>query len=184
MTLDRARSTWISMKSRLLIYGLFFAGIVFLIHHNILLKHGEQQFAYLAQSFLTGHLYFVTFAPYWDDTSFYAGEHYWPLGPLPAVILMPWVFLFGLHVQQGLGMQQGYFLLTINILSLFILYRISLKITNSRNTSLWLTFAYVFSTAYLFIALNPWSWYFAQAVATLFLLLALHEFLYQRRPWL
>ena len=31
---------------------------------------------------------------------------------------------------------------------------------------------------------NPWSWYFAQAVATLFLLLALHEFLYQRRPWL
>ena len=51
------------MKSRLLIYGLFLAGIVFLIHHNILLKHGEQQFAYLAQSFLTGHLYFVTFAP-------------------------------------------------------------------------------------------------------------------------
>ena len=184
MTLDRARSTWISMKSRLLIYGLFLAGIVFLIHHNILLKHGEQQFAYLAQSFLTGHLYFVTFAPYWDDTSFYGGQHYWPLGPLPAVLLMPWVFLFGLHVQQGLGLQQGYFLLAINVLSLFILYRISLKITNSRNTSLWLTFAYVFSTAYLFIALNPWSWYFAQAVATLFLLLALHEFLYQRRPWL
>jgi hypothetical protein len=184
MTLSQARSTWISMKSRLLIYGLFLAGIVFLIHHNILLKHGEQQFAYLAQSFLTGHLYFVTFAPYWDDTSFYAGEHYWPLGPLPAVILMPSVFLFGLRVHQGLGVQQGHFLLAINVVTLFILYRISLKITNSRNTSLWLTFAYVFSTAYLFIALNPWSWYFAQAVAALCLLLALHEFLYRKRPWL
>jgi hypothetical protein len=184
MTLDRARSIWITTKSRLLIYGLFLAGIVFLIHHNILLKHGEQQFAYLGQSFLTGHLYFVTFAPYWDDTSFYAGEHYWPLGPLPAVLLMPSVFLFGLRVHQGFGVQQGYFLLVINVLSLFILYRISLKITNSRNTSLWLTFAYVFSTAYLFIALNPWSWYFAQAVAAFCLLLALHEFLYQKRPWL
>jgi hypothetical protein len=52
--LARAPSIWISTKSRLLIYGLFLAGIAFLIHHNILLKHGEQQFAYLAQSFLTG----------------------------------------------------------------------------------------------------------------------------------
>src|SRR2546430_418995 len=38
--LARAPSMWVSMKSRLIIYALFLAGIVFLIHHNILLKHG------------------------------------------------------------------------------------------------------------------------------------------------
>lgn len=171
------------MKNRLLIYGLFLAGIVFLIHHNIVVRSGEQQFTYLAGSFLTGHLYFLRGLPFWDDTSLYAGHHYWPLGPLPAVLLMPSIILFGMRVHQGIGVQQGHLLLLINVLTLFILYRIALKVTNNRIASFWLTFAYVFSTAYLYIALNPWSWYLAQAVATLFLLLALHEFLYQRRPW-
>src|SRR5881296_3823134 len=152
MTFAEARSMWISTKSRLLIYGLFLAGIVFLIHNDIGHAYGEQQFVYLAQSFLMGHLHFVRAPPFLDDTSFYAGEHYWALGPLPAVLLMPAVVLFGLRMQYGLGTHQGYFLLVINLFNLFILYRISLKITNSRNTSLWLTFGYVFSTAYLYIA--------------------------------
>ena len=109
MSLARARSMWIGMKNRLLIYGLFLAGIVFLIHHNVVLRSGEQQFTFLAGSFLTGHLYFLKGLPFWDDTSFYAGEHYWPLGPLPAVLLIPSVFLFGLRVHQGFGVQQGHF---------------------------------------------------------------------------
>jgi hypothetical protein len=183
MTSAVARSVWIKMKSRWLFYGLFVAGIILLIQNDVVVRSGEQQFVYLAQSFLRGHLYFVEApsdlddASVWDDTSVYAGEHYWALGPLPAVLLMP-------AVAAGWKVPQGYVLFVLNLLNLFILYRIALKITNSPSTSLWLSFAYIFSTAYLYIALTPWSWYFAQAVATLFLLLALHEFFYRKRAWL
>jgi hypothetical protein len=84
----------------------------------------------------------------------------------------------------GWAMQQGYLLFVANALNLYLLYRIASRITTSHRSSLWLSFAYIFSTAYLYIGLRPWSWYFAQALATLFLLLSLDEFFHKRRHWL
>jgi hypothetical protein len=143
-----------------------------------LIPYGEQQFVYLARSFLDGHLYFTSFPGRWDDASYYAGHYYWPLGPLPAVIVLPFVAAFGLAVQQG------YLLCVLNLLNLILLYGIALKITGDSGRSGWLSFSYIFGTSYLFIALIPWSWYFAQAVATSLLLLALYEFFSRRRWWL
>src|SRR5580700_3478290 len=52
--------------------------------------HTEQQFAFLARSFLHGDLAFQQDpGESWADTSPHDGHYYWPLGPLPAVILMP-----------------------------------------------------------------------------------------------
>jgi hypothetical protein len=134
-----------------------------------------QQFVYLAQSFLDGRLYLPAIPEGWRDTSYYLGHHYWPLGPLPAIILMPFVALFGMAVRQG------YLLLIFNLLDMFLLYRIARRITRNHVSSLWLSVAYIFGTAYLTIAIVPWSWFFAQAVATSFLLLGLHEYFYARR---
>jgi hypothetical protein len=126
---------------------------------------------------LDGHLYFTTIPEGWGDTSYYLGHHYWPLGPLPALILMPFVAVF------GMAMKQGHLLFAFNTLNLFLLYKIARTITQNHVYALWLSIAYVFGTAYLAIALVPWSWFFAQAIATTFLLLALYEFFYERR-WL
>jgi hypothetical protein len=155
-------------------YLLLLTGVVILVRYN-LMPAGEQQFVYLARSFLDGHLYFTSSLARWDDASYYVGHYYWPLGPIPAVIVLPFVAVFGSAVRQG------YFLCVLNLLNLVLLYGIALKITRNSGTSWWLSFAYIFGTSYLFIALIPWSWYLAQAVATFFLLLALYEFFSQRR---
>jgi hypothetical protein len=158
-------------------YYLVAAGISLLIRQSFI-STGAQYVVFLARSFLDGHLYFTVMPGTWDDTSFFLGHYYWPLGPLSAIILMPFVAIFGLNVQLG------YPLLLFNLLNLFLLYKIAHKITGNHENSLWLSFAYIFSTAYLFIALYAFSWYFAQAVATSFLLLALFEYYHQKRWWL
>jgi hypothetical protein len=149
-----------------------------LLIQNDLTVPAQQEFVSLAKSFLEGHLYLTASSSLWYDTAYYHGHYYWPLGPLPAIILLPFVAFFGLAVRQE------YFLVFCNLINLFLLYNIGQRITQNQASSLWLSFAYVFSTEYLNIACVPWSSYFAQAVATTFLLLALYEFLHGTRWWL
>jgi hypothetical protein len=162
------------LPSTLPLYALLFTVIFIAIRYDVPVAP-YQQFVYLAQSFMDGHLYLPAIPEGWRDTSYYLGHHYWAEGPLPAILLMPFVALFGMAVRQG------YLLLIFNILDLFLLYRIARRITQNHVSSLWLSIAYLFGTSYLFIALVPWSWFFAQAVATSFLLLGLHEYFYARR---
>jgi hypothetical protein len=156
---------------------LLLIGIVVLWNNNVTIA-GEQHFVYLARSFLDGQLFFTHQPGYWGDTSLFNGHYYWPLGPLPAIIMMPFVAVL------GLAMQQGYLLLVFNLFNLFLLYKIAHIITKRADISLWLSVAYVFSTAYLYVALKAWSWYFAQVIATSFVLLAIHEYFYKKRWWL
>ena len=66
----------------------------------------EQQFAFLAQSFLHGNLAFLEQpGASWADTTPHNGSYYWPLGPLPAVALMPCELLAAL---SGVIFYQGY----------------------------------------------------------------------------
>ncbi len=159
------------------IYVLIAAGIIIIGRHNFSISR-YQQFVYLAKSFLDGHLYFTSVPEGWGDTSYYLGHHYWPLGPLPAIILIPLVAVFGMTVRQG------YLLFMFNMLNLFLLHKIARKITQNHVSALWLCTAYVFGTSYFSIALVPWSWYFGQVIANSFLLLALYEFFYERKWWL
>jgi hypothetical protein len=159
------------------LYVLIVVCTFLLIQHDLRIA-AEQEFVYLAKSFLEGHLYFTASPGVWDDTSYYHGHYYWPLGPLPAIILLPFVALFGPAVRQG------YFLSLFNLINLLLVQKIGRKITQNRISSLWLSFAYVFSTEYLNVARGPWSSYFAQVVATSFILLALYEFFHRKRWWL
>jgi hypothetical protein len=161
------------------VHPLLILSLVIFIQQNLIFAPSESQhFLYLAKSFLEGHSYFTVFPGRWDDTAYYLGRHYWPLGPFPAVVLMPFVWLF------GWAMRQAYLLFFLNLLNLFLLYGIARKITGKVGSSWWLSFAYVFSTAYIYVAIVPLSWYFAQVIATCCLLLALREYLYDRRWWL
>jgi uncharacterized membrane protein (UPF0136 family) len=161
------------------LHPLMILSLVILVQQNLILAPSRsEQFLYLAKSFLDGHLYFTVFPGCWDDTAYYLGHHYWPLGPFPAVILMPFVWLF------GWTMRQAYLQFMLNLLNLFLLYKIGRRITKNSESSWWLAFAYLFSTAYIFVALVPLPSYFAHVVATSCLLLALHEYLHGRRWWL
>ena len=156
--------------------ALLVLGLVALLKADFA-PRAEQHFVFLARSFLEGRLYFTEAPGTWADTSPYEGRYYWPLGPLPAILLMPFVWIGGASVQQGP------LLFAFNAINIYLLLRIAKRITGNDETALWLAFAYVFATNYLYVGLVAWSWYFAQAMATTFTLWALCEFLGQRRWW-
>ena len=134
----------------------------------------EQQFIFLAKSFLQHKLYFTSIPGYWGDTAFFNGQHFWPLGPLPAFLDMPFVLFIN-------NFQQHTLVIILNMINLLLLFLIAKKIIGRTTDSLWLAGAYVFSSAYLYIALKPWSWYYSQVLVTTLILLALLEFFNKRR---
>ena len=82
-------------------------GALFLIAQttNLIFPAKFQQYRYLAESLLAGRFDFLEITgESWSDSAAYRGAHYWPLGPLPAVVMAPMVWLwrsFGQTFQQG-----------------------------------------------------------------------------------
>lgn len=166
-------------KSQLSLYLLFvslLAGFICIFVFNFSLW-GEDQFIYLAKSFLEGKLYFTTSAGKINDTSFYHGHYFWPQGPFPAVLLLPFVAVL------GLSMHQGYLQFFLTLFNFFLLYKISFRITGNVATALWISFGFIFGSVYFAVALIPWSSYFAHIITTALLFSSLLEFLGRRR-WL
>ena len=163
----------------LLLALVAFAGVTVFLNLRL---HSEQQFAFLARSFLHGDLAFQE-APggIWDDTSPHAGRYYWPLGPLPAVVLMPFEFL-----ASGLGIffQQGYLQPLLVFAVLAIVYRIARITGYEAKDSAYLAFGFTFATAFLGVAMWPWSWYFSQVITCLLVFATIEETIGKRRPWM
>ncbi len=159
------------------IITLFIPAITLLFFYNFFTFHQQEQFVNLAYSFLQGKFYFLYSPPHWGDATYYSGKYYWPLGPFPAVLLMPFVYIFGIH------MQQGYLAFFLSILNAYFLFRIANKVHKDFIFSLTISFAILFATAYIGIALTSQSWYYAQVVNFTLTLLALEAFFYQR-SWL
>lgn len=153
-------------------------GCLLFVYYNLLSKSQELQFEYLAQSFLQGKLYLGIDNGTWLDASYYKGYAYWPQGLFPAILLTPVVILFNNVIHQN---HVQFFL---NFLNIFLLYKIALKVTRDRITSVWLSLGYIFASAYIVVGFYSWSWWFAQVVATTALLLALYEYFYRQRWFL
>lgn len=137
-----------------------------------------QHFVHLAQSFLTGHLYLIDLPEGVGDTVAFGGHFYWPLGPFPAVMLMPLAWtanLLGVSLYQGVPQS----LLIFGIVLLVRGTARSLGYTPYEST-LW-AFAFTFGTMFLGVGFLAESWYFAQVVATFLIWWALHEYQGRRR---
>lgn len=170
----------ISDRPPLLLF-LFAIGFYIIVHLNLIVGWREQHFVHLAFSFLQGKLYFITQPrswPEWSDTSLFAGHYFWPQGPFPAFLLLPFVAVFGTSFSQG------YVAPILHLLNTLLLYKIAKIITKNSGRAVWLSFAYIFSSAYLYIAFVPMSWFFSQTVVTSLLLYAIYEYLNKRRWWL
>jgi hypothetical protein len=129
----------------------------------------------LAESFLAGRLDFHS-EPVsgWGDTSRYLGRYYWPIGALPAVLAIPFIYL-GIYTQ-------GRFSLAASLIIAYLCVKLARKFNYSFEDSLWFALAFCFATSFVGVAILPVGSYLAQVVAVLFLFLALCELEGSRRP--
>jgi hypothetical protein len=141
----------------------------------------DQQFSYLAESFLQGKTYFLAPPASGYDTVFFQGKYYWPLGPFPAVLLLPFVLVFR---SFGLFFFQSYLHVFLVLGVFYLFFKIARRVGYSADDAGFLAFAFCFASAFLGIAIYSGSWYFAQVVAVFLVTLALLEYLGKKRFWI
>lgn len=141
----------------------------------------EQQFSNLAKSFLEGKTYFLEMPGSWNDTVFFKGKFYWPLGPFPSILLMPFVYIFSLF---GSFFFMGYLQFFLVFGNFIVIYKISRIIRYSSSDSVYLALAFSCASAFIGVAAWPWSWTFAQVVTVFLIFLSLLEYSTKKRYWL
>jgi hypothetical protein len=157
---------------------LFLFGLVICFN---LATSENQQFSYLAESFLQGKSYFLSLPNFGHDSVLFNGKYYWPLGPFPALLLLPFVFVFRLF---NVFFFQGYLQVFLFAGVFYSFLMIARRLGYSRDDAGFLALAFCFASVFLGVGMYAVSWGFAQVVAVLLLALALLEYLGSRRLWL
>ena len=165
--------------ARILIWSLFFAVLVSPVIWENIHNVSNQHFIYLADAFLNARTYidpmFIKDIPL--DYTFYKGHYFWPEAPFVAILLIPFVFLFGTSFLQA------YIHGIVAIIVFGLLYTLSRHFRFGKEDSLYLASGFVFGSVYYGVIMLPWSYYLAQSLALLFLLLAILNY-YKKRNWL
>lgn len=142
---------------------------------------GEQQFAFLTTAFLHGKLHFLENPGSWTDCVVHEGKYYWPLGPLPAIALMPFSFMFSWF---DLFFLQAYLQPFLVCGVFWLVFRFARSFDFSRGDSLFWALGFTFASVFCNVALIPWSWWFSQVLTVLLIWAALWEHCHKRRYWL
>lgn len=139
------------------------------------LANSNQEFVNLAQAFLDGRTY-LSVCPNNSclDFSLMGGRYYWPLGPLPAVILMPFVYFSHFF---NFFFYQNYLNFLLVLLIFGLIFRIGRRLGYSSEDSYYWSFAFCFATAFIAIAFIPSSWYLSHTIATLLLFVLIYIYL-------
>ncbi len=163
-------------RGKHLLVGLSTAVItLLLVWPTVDLSLGGDHYIYLARHFAHGSLNVDDLDSRYRDFVSWHGHKYLPFGPLPAVLLVPFLWLLNAGVPLVVF---GYILGALNV-ALFLL--ICKRLGNSAERGAWLSLLYFGGTVYLSVTLAGISTYFAHIVATTFLLLAILEMFGKRR---
>lgn len=134
-----------------------------------------KHYVYQAQAFLEGRADLQGLPQSYHDVVAYQGRVYLASPPMPAVVLLPAVALWGVDTDQvRISMLIG----AINVALVWVL----LGRMGARGAARWLlTALFGLGTVHWEVATHGTTWFFAQVVAVLFLLLSLIEFFGRRR---
>jgi 4-amino-4-deoxy-L-arabinose transferase-like glycosyltransferase len=135
---------------------------------------GQNHFVYLADAFLHGQLGLSGGGTVLAEVVPYNGNYYVVYPPMPAVLLLPFVAVFGTGFDQAL--------LSVLLASVCVsLTWLMLKKTGANsNKALWLTALFGFGTCFWFTASAGSAWYIEHVVAVLFLTSAIILSLYKK----
>lgn len=139
---------------------------------------GQNHFVYLADAFLHGRLGVLGGGTSLAEIVPYSGNYYVVYPPMPAVLLLPFVALFGTTFDQGL---MSIILACLCIAATWLMLK---KTGVNGNKALWLTALFGFGTCFWFTASVGSSWYIEHISAVLFLTLAIILALYKKSPFL
>jgi len=144
----------------------------------------NQQFSELANSFLHHKLYFIHNSPFDRfsfDSTYFNNHYYWPLGPFPAVLLMPFV-AWGNFI--GIYFFQAYLNFDLIILIVYLVFKIARRLGYDKPDAICWASTFIFGTMFIGVATVSASWYFAHSVAVALVFLAINEYLGRKRPLL
>lgn len=137
----------------------------------------DQHFVDLARSFISGSLSFTHVNNNISDYVLFNNKYYWPLGPFPSILLIPFVFFFK-------SFSQSYISFLLTLINFYLIYKIARHFELDNQKSLLLTIFFIFGSVFTPLLALPASWYFAQVVAATLLIWATYEFLNKRRYFL
>ncbi|MGH7901520.1 MAG: hypothetical protein ACRENZ_07260, partial [Thermodesulfobacteriota bacterium] len=124
-------------------------------------------FVRLADAFLHGRLH-LTEDIKWLELAVLDGKYYIMPPPMPAILLLPFVAVFGLSTNQSLA---SIFLGSLNVSLVFLITR---EMTKNRSVQLWTTVMFGFGTIHWWLAATGWVWFFSLVTSNTFLLLAIY----------
>jgi hypothetical protein len=127
----------------------------------------------MALSFLKGKLDITSFPIAWNDASLFADKYYWPLGPFPSIILMPFVYIFNLF---NLFFYQKFLQVPLLYIIFYLCYNLARKLKYNKSDSVYLAIAFNFASVFIAIIQNSWSWQFAMVVSVFLIFLAITEY--------
>jgi hypothetical protein len=134
-------------------------------------------FVLLAQSLLAGHTWIDWPGPYIDALP-YNGQYFVIEGPLPALLLMPFVALFGARANQtGLAV-------VLAAVAIGAAWELGERFGLRRTSIAWICAFLLAGTDLLWCAMLGDVWFTAHVSAVCFTLLALVELAGKRRGWL
>lgn len=158
-------------KNKISIILFLVTFLVYLLSHR-----GEgaswNHFIFLADAFLHGHLYVANNL---TELANWGGHYFVVYPPMPAILLMPFVAIFGTNFYQPL------LSIVLGAVNVAVSYVVLLKLFKNEKLALWIGILYAFGTIQWYHAEVGSSWYVAHIVALFFLWLSLLETVtYQR----
>lgn len=138
---------------------------------------GHAYFAYQAQGFLQGSLFYPSVVPNLVDSSVTsAGLSYWGQPPLPAFILLPLVIFLPAEVAQTLAHA------VVPVAAVTFCFILARRRGYGFSDSWWLALAFTFASVFLGPVALAHAWQFSSAVGASFGLWFMWEFTGKRRP--
>jgi len=139
---------------------------------------GQNHFVYLADAFLHGQLGVSGSGQVLAEIVPFNGNYFVVYPPAPAILMLPFVAVFGTTFDQSL---MSILLACLCVAAMWLMLK---KTGVNGSKALWLTVLFGFGTCFWFIASVGSSWYIEHVVALLFLTLAMIFSLYKKNPLL
>lgn len=132
-------------------------------------------FVLLADAFLHNRLNILEYNPWLNELVKFNGLYYVIFPPMPGILLMPFVAIFGKSFYQPL------LSIILGATNVSLAFLVIFKIFRRTNLAIWISLLYAFGTIQWYHAEVGSAWYVAHTVAMFFLWLMILESVTKRR---